>query len=221
MGKNSRLRLGRVVAQGNRLSLDLVETLLAEVVPVSKKPKFWWTTPFPKAQSIIDSATGGQPPIGTGHGQGRVPQAEASRKWKRRTAGSRHRNSQSWFWGVKVRGWVWRCMVGQGKSKPMLTPQPLEGKTDKSHGPGNKTRTNIQDNTQQRAEAKHSIRNLDMRGWATATTITAGRAGTESTEAKLEEGTGAGSCSTGHNADNEQIWTRRHRRLLSCSHGSF
>lgn len=37
----SRLWLGGVIAQGNRLSLDLVETLLAEVVPVSKKPKCW------------------------------------------------------------------------------------------------------------------------------------------------------------------------------------
>lgn len=37
----SRLWLCRVITQGNGLSLDLVETLLAEVVPVSKKPKFW------------------------------------------------------------------------------------------------------------------------------------------------------------------------------------
>lgn len=55
----SRLWLGRVVAQGNGLPLDLVETFLAKVVPVSKKPKFWWTTPFPKAQSVIDSAREG------------------------------------------------------------------------------------------------------------------------------------------------------------------
>lgn len=38
---HSRLRLGGVVSQGNRLPLDLVETFLAEVVPVSNKPKFW------------------------------------------------------------------------------------------------------------------------------------------------------------------------------------
>ena len=38
---HSRLRLRWVVAQGNHLSLDLVETLLTEVVPVSDKPKFW------------------------------------------------------------------------------------------------------------------------------------------------------------------------------------
>lgn len=39
--RNSRLRLGGVVAQGDTLALDFVETLLTEVVPVSKKPIFW------------------------------------------------------------------------------------------------------------------------------------------------------------------------------------
>lgn len=37
----SRLRLGGVIPQGNTLALDFVETLLTEVVPVSKKPIFW------------------------------------------------------------------------------------------------------------------------------------------------------------------------------------
>lgn len=36
----SRLLLGGVVAQGDALALDLVETLLTEVVPVSNKPIF-------------------------------------------------------------------------------------------------------------------------------------------------------------------------------------
>lgn len=49
-------------------------------------------------------------------------------------------------------------MVGQGKSKPMLTSQPLEGTTDKSDGTGNKTGRTSTDNTQQRAKAEHSIR---------------------------------------------------------------
>lgn len=40
-GVYSRLRLGGVVPQGNTLALDFVETLLTEVVPVSKKPIFW------------------------------------------------------------------------------------------------------------------------------------------------------------------------------------
>ena len=37
----SRLRLGGVIPQGHTVTLDLVEALLAEVVPVSDKPKFW------------------------------------------------------------------------------------------------------------------------------------------------------------------------------------
>lgn len=36
-----RLRLGGVISQGNIFALDFVETLLTEVVPVSKKPIFW------------------------------------------------------------------------------------------------------------------------------------------------------------------------------------
>ena len=36
-----RLWLGGVIPQGNTFALDFVETLLTEVVPVSKKPKFW------------------------------------------------------------------------------------------------------------------------------------------------------------------------------------
>lgn len=36
-----RLRLGGVISQGNIFTLDFVETLLTEVVPVSKKPIFW------------------------------------------------------------------------------------------------------------------------------------------------------------------------------------
>ena len=40
-GEYSRLRLRGVVPQGHGLALDFVETLLTEVVPVSKKPIFW------------------------------------------------------------------------------------------------------------------------------------------------------------------------------------
>lgn len=36
-----RLGLGGVISQGNTFALDFVETLLTEVVPVSKKPIFW------------------------------------------------------------------------------------------------------------------------------------------------------------------------------------
>lgn len=164
--------------------------------------------------------TGGQSPNGTGHGQGRVPQAEQ--------AGSGSAEQQEVVittashdfegGGVRVRGrggWVWRCMVGQGKSKPMLTSQPLEGRTDKANGPGTRQDKHPRQHTAE-SQGKAQISNLDMTGWATTSTITANRAGAESTGAKREKGTGAGSCSTGRNMDNEQIWTNKHRQLLSC-----
>lgn len=165
-GRHSRLRLGGVVAQGNRLPLDLVETFLAEVVPVSNKPKFWWTTPFPKARSVTDGAReGGQSPIGTGHGQGGVPRAEqagsgsaaqqevviatARHDFERCKGGRRGRR------GKDGRESVWRCMVGQGKSKPMLTAQPSMGREGGQTSDGAETG---RDNTQQRAKAKALIR---------------------------------------------------------------
>ena len=56
-----------------------------------------------------------------------------------------------------------RCMVGQGKSKPMLTSQPLEGQTDKPYGQG---RGQDKHSKQHKAESrgKALIRNLDMSG---------------------------------------------------------
>lgn len=73
-------------------------------------------------------------------------------------------------------------MVGQGKSKPMLTSQPLEGKTDKPHGQGRGRDKHSRQHTAE-SRGKALIRNLDMSGWATANTITVGSTGAESTEA--------------------------------------
>lgn len=50
---------------------------------------------------------------------------------------------------------VWRCMVGQGKSKPMLTAQPSMGREGGQTSDGAETG---RDNTQQRAKAKALIR---------------------------------------------------------------
>lgn len=46
-------------------------------------------------------------------------------------------------------------MVGQGKNKPMLMSQPLEGKTRQVIWDKVEDKTNIQNNTKQRVEAKH------------------------------------------------------------------
>lgn len=204
MGWYSRLWLCGVITQGNGFSLDLVETLLAEVVPVSKKPKFWWTTPFPKAQSTIDSAWAGSRQLVQGMGQSRGATIGASRKWKRRTAGSRHRNSQSWLWGVKVRGmdfegaWLVKAKVNQWWRH--------------NHWKGRQTRhmdkvedeTNIQNNTKQRVEAKHW---LEIWTWVDEQQQTQSQlAAQEQNQEKLnfEQGNWSG-CITGHNADNEQM----------------
>lgn len=91
----SRLRLGGVVPQGNTLALDFVETLLTEVVPVSKKPIFWWTTPFAISTANHREGTKKQPPIragqdrpggghtGGGRGQGRSSPGGSSQSWCR------------------------------------------------------------------------------------------------------------------------------------------
>lgn len=67
--KYSRLGLRGVVSQGNALTLDFVETLLTEVVPVSKKPIFWWTTPLAITTANHRQGTEKQPPIRAGQGR--------------------------------------------------------------------------------------------------------------------------------------------------------
>lgn len=93
-----RLGLGGVISQGNTFALDFVETLLTEVVPVSKKPIFWWTTRSPSAQPITERARrssrqsgqgrAGQDRPGGGHtgggrGQGRSSPGGSSQSWCR------------------------------------------------------------------------------------------------------------------------------------------
>lgn len=87
----SRLRLGGVVPQGDVLALDFVETLLTEVVPVSKKPIFWWTTPFAISTANHREGTRKQPPIRAGQdraGQAGGERARTRTGWGRGQGGS-------------------------------------------------------------------------------------------------------------------------------------
>lgn len=172
-----------------------------------------YTVP-PTAQSITDSAREGSHQVVQDmgkagcHKQGKQEVgARDSRKSSRKqpvmsldgvgvgVAGSGEMGDGEWFW---------RCMVGQGKSKPMRISQPLEGRTDKSYRPGTRRDKHPRQHTAE-SRGKAQISNLDMRGWATTITITANRAGAESTGTKWEKGTGIGSYNTRHNTHTEQM----------------
>lgn len=147
----SRLRLCGVVAQRNSLALDLIEALFTIVVPVSNKPKFWWTTPFPTAQSITDSAREGSHPSG----QDRVPQAEQAGSG---SAGQQEvvitTASHDFFEGWGGEGWGLEVHGVQAKASQCWDHIERE---DRRATHGRQDETNIQDNTQQRAEAKHRL----------------------------------------------------------------
>lgn len=95
---------------------------------------------------------GGQSPIGTGHGHGRVPQAEQAGS---RSAGQQKSSSQQPVMilrgegegmGLEVHGW--------SRQKQVNVDITAIGRQT-SHMDREQEETNIQDNTQQKAEAKH------------------------------------------------------------------
>lgn len=134
----SRLRLQGVVPQGNTLALDFVETLLTEVVPVSKKPIFWWTTPFAISTANHREGTKKQPPIRAGQDRPGCAHTGGGRGQGRSSPGG---SSQSW-----CRVFVWagvlilRANFGvddwSHQNRPMQTSQALKKEGEKGRGGG-------------------------------------------------------------------------------------
>lgn len=218
--KHLRLWLGGVIAQGYCLSLDLVETLLAEVVPVSKKPKFWWTTPFPTAQSITDSAWVGSHQIVQDMGKAGCHK-RSKQEVQEGAQDSRKSSSQQPVMILRGEG------MGGGFRGAWLVKAKASQCWYHSHWKGGQTshmdkeqdETNIQDNTQQRAEAKHrlAIWTWEDEQQQPPSQLTQ----QEQNKQELNGKTGAGSCQTGHNTNTEQIWTGKHRQPFGCSFKQF
>lgn len=123
-------------------------------------------------------------------------------------------------WGGGVGGdgreSVWRCMVGQGKSKPMLTAQPSMGREGGQTSDGAETG---RDNTQQRAKAKALIRKLGHERMSNSNHHHS-RQSRSGINTELGFGRGGGNWSSrGRNVDVEQIWTKKRRAV--CWRSSF
>lgn len=148
----SRLRLWWVIPQRNALPLDFVEALLTEMIPVGKKAIFGWTVP--STQHSPSQAT--EPPITAGQGGGREQRAGHQR---------RQGHSMMKIYGTQsLFGLVFFGLVFL-QSKPSADNDKHEGEikththTKKWGFAGRKTKNTEarQDNTKQKAKAKHRL----------------------------------------------------------------